>query len=155
MNQQYLMFAIVAIVVCYFFMGRSQSEGFEPAAYDMVAPDAADMTAVATNTDSMFCAPSPAMSSEDLLPSADFMEWAKLHPSGAEELNNRNFLTAGHHIGINTVGQSLRNANLQVRSEPPNPQSVVSPWLQSTIGPDLNRKPLEINENNPVEYYDL
>jgi hypothetical protein len=113
------------------------------------------MVDVASNSDSTFCAPSPAMSSDDLLPSSDFMEWAKLHPSGAAELNNRNFLTSGHHIGINTVGQSLRNANLQVRSEPPNPQMVVSPWLQSTIGPDLNRKPLEINENNPVEHYEL
>lgn len=155
MNQQYLMLAIIAIVVGYFFMGR-KPEGFDaPASYDMVAPDAADVANISTPTDSMFCQPIQKISSDDLLPSSDFMEWAKLHPSGADELNNRNFLTAGHQIGINTVGQSLRNANLQLRSEPPNPQVVVSPWQQSTIGPDLNRKPLEINENNPVQYYDL
>ena len=43
------------------------------------------------------------------------------------------------------VNQSLRNANLNLRSEPPNPQVKVSPWLQTTIEPDLNRRPLESN----------
>ena len=45
---------------------------------------------------------------------------------------------------MNTVGQSLRNANLQIRSEPANPVSNVSPWLNTTISPDLERRPLEI-----------
>jgi hypothetical protein len=53
-------------------------------------------------------------------------------------------MTTKHHIGVNTVGQTLRNANRQLRSEPPNPQVKVSPFLQTTIGPDTNRKPLEI-----------
>jgi len=48
-------------------------------------------------------------------------------------------------IGVNTVGQSLRNANYQLRSEPPNPQIPVSIFNQSTIAPDTNRRPLEIN----------
>ena len=38
----------------------------------------------------------------------------------------------------------MRNPNLQIRSEPANPQVKVSPWLQSTIEPDSNRRPLEI-----------
>ena len=33
---------------------------------------------------------------------------------GAGDLKNVSLLKAGHHIGINTVGQSLRNANLQL-----------------------------------------
>ena len=45
---------------------------------------------------------------------------------------------------VNTVGQTLRNANRQLRSEPPNPQVKVSPWLQTTIEADTNRRPLEI-----------
>jgi hypothetical protein len=53
-------------------------------------------------------------------------------------------LKAGHHIGIDTVGQSLRNANLQLRSEPANPQVNVGPWNQTTISPDLMRVPLEL-----------
>jgi len=47
-------------------------------------------------------------------------------------------------VGINTIGSSLRNANLQLRSEPIIPQAVVSPFLNSTISPDLNRKAFEI-----------
>ena len=58
--------------------------------------------------------------------------------------NNGNLLKAGYHIGRDTVLGSLRNANLQLRSEPANPQVKVSPWLQSTIEPDTNRRPLEI-----------
>ena len=53
-------------------------------------------------------------------------------------------LTAGHHNGINTVGNSLRNANLQLRSDPPISQVNAGPWMQSTISPDVNRKQLEI-----------
>ena len=63
------------------------------------------------------------------------------------ELMGNNFLKADQRIGINTVGQSLRNANLQLRSEPPNPQKMVCPWMQSTISPDLMRRPLEISES--------
>ena len=55
-----------------------------------------------------------------------------------------NLLKAGWLRGLDTVGASLRNANLQVRSEPPNPQVEVSPWNRSTIAPDLMRVPLEI-----------
>ena len=63
---------------------------------------------------------------------------------GAGDLKNVSLLKAGHHIGINTVGQSLRNANLQLRSEPANPQLNVGPWNQSTIAADTMRRPLEI-----------
>ena len=79
------------------------------------------------------CSASQPLTAQELLPSGK---------SG--DLSNINFLKAGYHVGINTVGTSLRNANLQVRSEPPNPQNQVSPWLNSTISPDLMRVPLEI-----------
>ena len=46
--------------------------------------------------------------------------------------------------GIDTVGGTLRNSNLQLRSEPPNPKAQVSPWSNSTIEPDLMRVPLEL-----------
>ena len=78
----------------------------------------------------------------DLLPKDNNSEWSKINPS--PELNNPGLLDAGHHIGINTVGQSLRNANLQLRSEPANPQQQAGPWNQTTIAPDAMRRPLEI-----------
>jgi len=61
-------------------------------------------------------------------------------------LSNINLLKAGYHIGIDTVGQSLRNANLQIRSEPPNPQVNTGIWQQSTITPDFMRPPLEVGQ---------
>jgi hypothetical protein len=81
----------------------------------------------------------------DLLPKDNNNQWAQLNPSGKGELANINLLKAGYHIGIDTIGQTLRNANLQIRSEPPNPQLYVGPWQNSTITPDFMRPVLEIN----------
>ena len=80
----------------------------------------------------------------ELLPKDSNSQWAQLNPSGKGDLANINLLKAGYHIGIDTVGQSLRNANLQIRSEPPNPQLNVGPWNTSTIEPDFMRPPLQI-----------
>jgi hypothetical protein len=80
----------------------------------------------------------------ELLPKDSNSQWAQLNPSGKGELANVNLLKAGYHIGIDTIGQTLRNANLQIRSEPPNPQLYVGPWNASTIEPDFMRPPLEL-----------
>ena len=80
----------------------------------------------------------------ELLPKDVNSQWAQLNPAGSADFKNVNLLKAGHLIGIDTVGSSLRNANLQERSEPPNPTSSVSPWMNTTIEPDLMRLPLEI-----------
>lgn len=92
------------------------------------------------------CYPKDQLAPKDLLPSSPDSTWAQVNPTGQGALKDQNFLNAGYHVGVNTVGQTLRNANLQVRSEPANPQVVVSPWLQTTIEPDSNRKPLEIGQ---------
>lgn len=90
------------------------------------------------------CSRQPVVNPDELLPRDENSQWAQLNPRGNGELNNVNLLQAGYLYGINTVGSSLRNANLQVRSEPPNPQVQVSPWLNTTIEPDLMRVPLEL-----------
>jgi hypothetical protein len=93
------------------------------------------------------CYPKDVLTSADLLPRDANSKFAQVAPSGQGSLADKNFLTAGFHIGINTVGQSLRNANQQLRSDPPNPQVKVSPWNQTTIESDTNRRPLEIGGN--------
>jgi hypothetical protein len=90
------------------------------------------------------CFPKEMLTPEELKPQDNSSLWAKVNPAGEGSLKGRSFLQAGHNIGINTVGQTMRNANLQIRSEPPNPQVSVSPWNQTTIEPDTARKPLEI-----------
>lgn len=98
------------------------------------------------NTFPRDCFPKDKLTPEDLLPkNAANSQWAQVNPAGQGDVKNQNFLTSGYHVGVNTVGTTLRNANMQIRSEPPNPQNKVSPWNQTTIHPDLNRKPLEIN----------
>jgi hypothetical protein len=91
------------------------------------------------------CLPRDVLNPDELLPSSlSPNNWDT--PANPGGLDGPNFLNPEHLVGINTVGQSLRNANRQLRSEPPNPQVKVSPWLQTTIEPDINRKPLEIGE---------
>ena len=91
------------------------------------------------------CTQQPTAKPSELLPNDQNNEWARLNPSGGGDFkNNGNLLKAGYYQGIDTVGSSLRNANLQVRSEPPNPQTKVSPWGNTTIEPDLMRVPLEL-----------
>ena len=90
------------------------------------------------------CYPRDQLTPSELLPKDQGSVWAEQNPMGPGSLKGKNFLSAGALIGVNTVGQSLKNANLQLRSEPPNPQTPVSIFNQSTIMPDVNRRPLEI-----------
>lgn len=89
------------------------------------------------------CYPREQLNPTELLPSDVNSAWAAVNPHGAGDIQGKNFLSAGALVGVNTVGQSLRNANYQLRSEPPNPQVQVGPWMQTTIEPDLQRRPME------------
>lgn len=91
------------------------------------------------------CYPRDQLTPSELLPKDPNSIWAQQNPMGTGSLKGKNFLSAGALIGVNTVGQSLRNANYQLRSEPPNPQVPVSVFNQTTIEPDVNRRTLEIN----------
>jgi hypothetical protein len=54
-------------------------------------------------------------------------------------------LTAGSLVGLNSVAGSLRNANLQLRSDPKiEKNNQISPWNISSIEPDISRVPFEI-----------
>ena len=88
------------------------------------------------------------LSPEELLPKGGLgASWSSTNPVGLNELKGQSALISpGYHYGINTVGQTLRNANLDLRSDPPNPRKAVGPFLNSTIEPDLMRRQLEIGE---------
>lgn len=101
-----------------------------------------------SQSDIQACFPRDRLTADDLLPKdAADSKWARLNPSGTGDIHDQNYLTAGYHIGVNTIGQSLRNANLQLRSEIPNPQAPVGPWMISTIEPDLRQNTLEIGSS--------
>ena len=90
------------------------------------------------------CYPKDQIAPQELLPNDPNSKWAQVNPQGQGDIAGKNYLSAGALIGVNTIGQSLRNANYQLRSDPPNPQVKVSIWNQSTIEPDINRRSLEI-----------
>ena len=84
----------------------------------------------------------------DLLPKDKNSKWGELNPSAITQgdVMMPDLLQAGYHIGVDTIGQTLRNANLQLRSDPIISKVEVGPWHQSTIEPDLARVPLEIGQ---------
>lgn len=80
----------------------------------------------------------------ELVPSSGLgTAWASTNPSGLGDMKSQNFLSSGYLIGVNTVGQSKRNATHDIRVEYPNPRQAVSPWSNSVIeGPDMYRRGL-------------
>jgi len=86
----------------------------------------------------------------DLLPTDQNSQWAALNPNTMNkgDVLMPDLLQAGYHIGLDTIGQTLRNANLQYRSDPIIPKANIGPWNQSTIEPDLGRVPLELGQGS-------
>ena len=82
----------------------------------------------------------------DLLPADENSQWSALNPNAANKGDTTmpDLLKAGYHIGLDTIGQTLRNANLQLRSDPIITKATVGPWNQSTIETDYARVPHEI-----------
>jgi len=108
----------------------------------------ASATGMATSNQGLppSCSKEPVADPSELLPKDTNSQWAQLNPSGSGDLENVNLLRSGYHMGIDTIGNTLRNANLQLRSEPANPQVNVGPWNNTTISPDTMRVPLEIGQ---------
>tara|TARA_B110000285_G_scaffold5396_1_gene5727 strand:- start:1169 stop:1687 length:519 start_codon:yes stop_codon:yes gene_type:complete len=88
----------------------------------------------------------PVANPTDLLPTDKNSEWNALNPTNVDDegVKMPDLLDAGYHIGLDTVGQSMRNANLQLRSDPVIAKSDIGPWNQSTIDGDSTRQPMEI-----------
>uniref|UniRef100_A0A6C0DL16 Minor capsid protein P11 C-terminal conserved region domain-containing protein n=1 Tax=viral metagenome TaxID=1070528 RepID=A0A6C0DL16_9ZZZZ len=90
----------------------------------------------------------PVANPSELLPNDKNSKWGELNPSAMNQgdVLMPDLLQAGYHIGIDTIGQTLRNANLQLRSDPIISKADIGPWNQSTIEADLARVPLEIGQ---------
>jgi len=79
---------------------------------------------------------SSSLTANELLPSGEMgASWAAVNPSSMSDLKGQNFLDAGYHTNtvIAGVSQTNRNASWDVRSEQPNPQAAVGPFLNTTI----------------------
>ena len=88
------------------------------------------------------------LSSAELLPKGEMgASWQAVNPASSADLQGQNFLQAGYHSTTNIIGvaQTNRNPSYDIRSETPNPQAKVGPFLQTTIDPDPFKatRPLE------------
>lgn len=91
------------------------------------------------------CFPKDQIAAADLLPKEGARnEWTDVNPEAPGNLSYRNFLEAGHHYGVDTVGQSRGYPNMQLRSDPLIPRKEVGPWHQTTNEPDTNRRHFDI-----------
>lgn len=78
----------------------------------------------------------------DVAAQEDFGEFAP-----DDILKGQNYLNPRALIGYpETVGGALRNANQQIRSEPPNPREAVTIFNTSTIVPDQMRPAFELGQ---------
>lgn len=86
------------------------------------------------------CGKAGSFVSSNLLPKSDpeMEDMSEFAP----KLEGKNFVDSYKFL-MGSQSQSLRNANYQLRSDPPNPQESVCPWSNTTISPE-SRRPLEI-----------
>lgn len=98
------------------------------------------------NTSNSNYAVQPVANPSELLPKDKNSEWASLNPLGinADGIQTPDLLQSGYHIGIDTIGQTLKNPSYDLRSDPIIEKKNISPWNMSTIEPNLARVPLEV-----------
>jgi hypothetical protein len=87
------------------------------------------------------CEPEDLFDVDKYLPQEVNDDWFEVQ-SEPISVKNRHLINITKPIGINTIGTSLKNASYDIRGAVSNPKYVVSPWLQSSIEPDVNLKPL-------------
>ena len=168
-NRKELVITVIVVLIAFALLSYSNSKGGRtmdnmdlgipsmntPNSYSSVTHNLAKQPSV-LETSAQYVVPAPDTSNlaggyqmqsvntpSDLLPSDANSDWAKLNPN-IGSATTPDLLQAGYHIGLDTIGQTLRNANLQLRSDPVIPKNDIGPWNQSTIEPDLGRVPLEI-----------
>ncbi len=149
-DSQTVLFLVAGILVVLFLVNYNSSKSI------MGMTSGANGNTLGGDPVGMFSSPAPADglktsgnssrvsdSPESLLPKDSNSGWST-NASGGGALKSVTLLNPNQIIGINTVGNTLKNANLQVRSEPVNPRSNTGPWNQSTIEADPYRPCLEI-----------
>ena len=131
---------VLLLVGLYMWLNRQRSPTYVP--FDETPFDTVPPAGSRTATSAPLANPLINVAT-DLLPkpaSPQVLDFGEFAPKA---LQGQNFLDISQQIGVDTQGSSLRNANYQIRSDPPNPRTNVGPWSNSTIDTDLLRRPLE------------
>ncbi len=155
---QRLFILIIFVVLAWLLLSYSGDKSFS---YDSMETGTSSAPAIAAPAPAPASAPASALLSVDSNRPRAINVPSDLHPDGLTDANsqwaalnpvnmnqssilNGDMLQAGYHIGLDTIGQTLKNPNLQLRSDPIIPKQDVGPWNQSTYEPDLGRIPLEV-----------
>jgi hypothetical protein len=73
-----------------------------------------------------------------LLPKEEKQDW--FDDVTPQKIKNRHLINIYRPIGVNTVITSRKNPSLDLRGNPVNPKTFVSPFLNSSIEPDVNAR---------------
>lgn len=144
-----IMILVIFLLLTVFLLSYSSKKNTIMDGYQDGSPDEKEMLAEEKKEDNEeeekegFKSKSVANPSE-LLPSDANSEWEAFNPMSHNSPDTPDLLKAGYHIGLDTVGQTMKNANLQLRSDPVIQKVDIGPWNQSTIEPDMMRVPLEV-----------
>jgi hypothetical protein len=128
--------------------------GFDRTVSSYAAAGDATGRAAVPSSDYANCYTRDGLNPADLLPapSSEASQFLASNPPTQGSPDGRNLLQAGHHIGVDTVCQTNKNPNLQLRSDPPIARCGPQPIFNSSSIPATqnNRRVLEIGaELNP------
>ena len=87
------------------------------------------------------CEPEDLFDADKYLPQEVNDDWFEVQQEPIS-VKNRHLVNITKPIGVDTIGSSKKNSSHDIRGAPANPKYVVGPWLQSSIEPDTNLKPL-------------
>jgi hypothetical protein len=73
-----------------------------------------------------------------MLPKEERQDW--FEDVTPQKIKNRHLINIYRPIGVNTVITSRKNGSLDLRGNPVNPKTFVSPFLNSSIEPDVNAR---------------
>lgn len=147
---------LVVALIFVFFMVKKGTEGFSylKEQEEMERNDINNGAYPLTSEEAKGCLYDPLaeraeLSPEDLLPKdMDSDQFDRQFGDAQAQLKDKNFLTAGFNIGIDTSSGSRKNMSYDLRSEPKNPRDMISPWNQSVITTDNNSKTFEISSSS-------
>lgn len=81
------------------------------------------------------------LNATEFLPQELNVSWFDKDFNQIKEVDTDNLIDISQYAGgVDTVGQSLKNPSYDIRGNIPNPKSVISPFLNSSIEPDTNIK---------------
>jgi|SRR5210317_1222713 hypothetical protein len=134
-----LMVVAVGVLIYLLFSASTSSYSVTERSFASVGPSAGPSASGARPTCNMRAGNglASALLPREVAASEDFGEFAP-----QDILKNQSFLEPRAQIGFpETVGGALRNANQQIRADPPNPRQEYT-WHNSTIVPDLMQRDL-------------